>query len=70
MICIQTNTKCKFDYIIDDIVPETAKAKAIMDNFANGRIPDDKKPESLVFALKNAPMDLDIYRTIWVVPSL
>jgi len=66
MICIQTNTKCKFDYIIDDIVPETAKAKAIMDNFANGRIPDDKKPESLVFALKNAPMDLDIYRTIWV----
>lgn len=65
MRCIQKNTGMRFDYLIDGKSPNADISKSILNNYREGKIPDDKQLEQLIRALKNDLRKSEIYEAIW-----
>lgn len=65
MRCIQKNTELEFYYIIDGKGPNEDISKSILNNYRAGRIPDERKLEQLIKALKNELEEVEVYQVIW-----
>lgn len=65
MRCIQKNTELEFDYIIDGKGPNEDISNSILNNYRAGRIPDERKLEQLIKALKNELEEVEVYQVIW-----
>lgn len=66
MVCMEENTECSFEYLIDGEIPNKDVANAIINNYNAGKIPSARRKEQLILALKNFPEGLDIYKLLWM----
>ena len=66
MVCMEENTECSFEYLIDDEIPDEDIANAIINNYHDGKIPSARRKEQLILALRNFPEGLDIYKLLWM----
>lgn len=59
---IENNTNVKFEHVTQR---NADRAKAILNNYKNGRIPDNEKMRQITSALEIYPYYFDIYVVIW-----
>lgn len=61
-IFLEEQTDLEFKYVT---VSEANQAKAILENYQSGKIPEEKKFEHILKALRLAPYNFEIYKAVW-----